>query len=604
MSSACRAAADWAPRALTDAGARAKALMASCTEIYFPALAPPPPPPPPANNAIPYLHLEEKMWRKGDEPEVIPDPPEIGFGTRGGGGRRRRGIRDAGEAVAARVEKIVKTIAESVVYFDEAADPHDVDACAPASPTEIAAVSRAARNLERAVREALDELAEDAKDAAAIVLDSAMPPPFEYDDDYDPIKNRKGKCEDPEEENPKDHRVNKNDCKSAGVRVRTAEQTARARVETSLDSARAALEALLAEAPRRGGILARQDAAAVPGAVTLGVPAPAALVPFTGSAAGLSQHECAAEIAEGLHGRRSRRRDASWTRRRRRRRRRRARRRCATPRRSCPPRRRNRRGTPGTDKQLPPKARCCPNAISTRACAHFDEDVPGTVTLKEAFEEFDEDGDGALNAEELRKLVAAAVPDATAREIDTEVLALRGDGVDVDESTVSLGELRAALRGSQRAHKAARYRASATGSAAPPRRSSEKRPTEPPENHRGIARVLSRVDAALEADQIPPKALFDAFDSDKDGKLDAAELKDMFWRLLPDFDADEVRFAMAHVFEHAAANPEDDVPATPAEGSVEVASGVASMGEKRGTVTFKTFDDAIAALRGASKEEP
>ena len=64
-----RSAADWAPRALTDAGARAKALMASCTEIYFPALAPPPPPPPPpANNAIPYLHLEEKMWRKGDEP--------------------------------------------------------------------------------------------------------------------------------------------------------------------------------------------------------------------------------------------------------------------------------------------------------------------------------------------------------------------------------------------------------------------------------------------------------------------------------------------------------------------------------------------------------
>ena len=53
----------------------------------------------------------------------------------------------------------------------------------------------------------------------------------------------------------------------------------------------------------------------------------------------------------------------------------------------------------------------------------------------------------------------------------------------------------------------------------------------------------------------------------------------------------------------AAANPEEDVPAIPAEGGVEVASGVASMGEKRGTVTFKTFDDAIAALRGASQEE-
>ena len=614
LSSACRAAADWAPRALADAGARAKALMASCTEIYFPALAPPPPPPPPpANNAIPYLHLEEKMWRKGDEPEVIPeDPPEIGFlELEAEVDAAVAGIRDAGEAVAARVEKIVKTIAESVVYFDEAADPHDVDACAPASSVEIAAVSRAARNLERAIREALDELAEDAKDAAAIVLDSAMPPPFEYDDEYDPIKNRKGKCEDPEEENPKDHRVNKNDCKSAGVRVRTAEQTARARVETSLDSARAALEALLAEAPRRGGILWRvKTPPPCPGAVTLGVPAPAALLPFTGSAAGLSQHECAAEIAEGLHeseiaearrvmdaeaeaaaaaAHEAAMRDAEAI---------------MPPATPEPP-----RVPPGTDKQLPPKTTMLPQRdFYARMRAHFDEDVPGTVTLKKAFEEFDEDGDGALNAEELRKLVAAAVPDATAREMrHFEVLALPGgDGVDVDESTVSLGELRAALRGSQRAHKAARYRASATGSAAhaagvPP----EKRPTEPPPKIiGGLHAVLSRVDAALEAEQIPPKALFDAFDSDKDGKLDAAELKDMFWRLLPDFDADEVRFAMAHVFEHAAANPEDDVPATPAEGSVEVASGVASMGEKRGTVTFKTFDDAIAALRGASKEEP
>ena len=438
-----------------------------------------------------------------------------------------------------------------------------------------------------------------------------MPPPFEYDDDYDPIKNRKGKCEDPEEENPKDHRVNKNDCTSAGVRVRTAEQTARARVETSLDSARAALEALLAEAPRRGGILWRvKTPPPCPGAVTLGVPAPAALVPFTGSAAGLSQHECAAEIAEDSTRRRSRRRDASWTRRRRRRRRRRARRRCATPRRSCPLDAGTAEGTPRDgQQQLPPKATMLSQRdFYARMRAHFDEDVPGTVTLKEAFEEFDEDGDGALNAEELRKLVAAAVPDATAREMrHFEVLALPGgDGVDVDESTVSLGELRAALRGSQRAHKAARYRASATGSAAHAAgRSSRKRPTEPPPKIiGGLHAVLSRVDAALEAEQIPPKALFDAFDSDKDGKLDAAELKDMFWRLLPDFDADEVRFAMAHAFEHAAANPGDDVPATPAEGSVEVAAGLASMGEKRGTVTFKTFDDAIAALRGASKEEP
>ena len=370
------------------------------------------------------------------------------------------------------------------------------------------------------------------------------------------------------------------------------------------------MEALLAEAPRRGGILWRvKTPPPCPGAVTPGCPRPPRSC-RSRAAAGLSQHECAAEIAEGLHeaeiaeARRVMDAEAAAA--------------AAAAREAAmrdaeaimPPRRRNRRGwPPGTDKQLPPKATMLSQRdFYARMRAHFDEDVPGTVTLKEAFEEFDEDGDGALNAEELRKLVAAAVPDATAREMrHFEVLALPGgDGVDVDESTVSLGELRAALRGSQRAHKAARYRASATGSAAhaagvPP----EKRPTEPPPKIiGGLHAVLSRVDAALEAEQIPPKALFDAFDSDKDGKLDAAELKDMFWRLLPDFDADEVRFAMAHVFEHAAANPEDDVPATPAEGCVEVAAGLASMGEKRGTVTFKTFDDAIAALRGASKEEP
>ena len=588
--------------------------MASCTEIYFPALAPPPPPPPPpANNAIPYLHLEEKMWRKGDEPEVVPeDPPEIGFlELEAEVDAAVAGIRDAGEAVAARVEKIVKTIAESVVYFDEAADPHDVDAYAPASTTEIAAVSRAARNLERAIREALDELAEDVKDAAAIVLDSAMPLPSSTTTSTIPSRIVRGSARTRRRRIPRITASTKTIVSRRGSAFEPrSRRRGRGWRRASIPRARG-----VGGAPRRGAAtgwdpVARQDAAAVP--------------PARGDARG-----ACARRARALHGIR---RGAVPTRVR-------GGDRGGTPRggdrgsatrhgrgggggggggaRGGDARRRGdhapsdagtAEGTPGTDKQLPPKATMLPQRdFYARMRAHFDEDVPGTVTLKEAFEEFDEDGDGALNAEELRKLVAAAVPDATAREMrHFEVLALPGgDGVDVDESTVSLGELRAALRGSQRAHKAARYRASATGSAAhaagvPP----EKRPTEPPKIIGGLHAVLSRVDAALEAEQIPPKALFDAFDSDKDGKLDAAELKDMFWRLLPDFDADEVRFAMAHVFEHAAANPEDDVPATPAEGSVEVASGVASMGEKRGTVTFKTFDDAIAALRGASKEEP
>ena len=45
-------------------------------------------------------------------------------------------------------------------------------------------------------------------DAAQIVKKSAMPAFFDYDDDYDPILNRKMKCEDPDLGAPKDHRVN------------------------------------------------------------------------------------------------------------------------------------------------------------------------------------------------------------------------------------------------------------------------------------------------------------------------------------------------------------------------------------------------------------
>ena len=71
----------------------------------------------------------------------------------------------------------------------------------------------------------------------------------------------------------------------------------------------------------------------------------------------------------------------------------------------------------------------------------------------------------------------------------------------------------------------------------------------------------------------------------------------MLWRLLPGLEADEVRFAMAHVFEHAAA--EDEYRAG---GGGRAGSGAAA-GEKRGTVTFEAFDDAITALRGAAEKQ-
>ena len=65
-----------------------------------------------------------------------------------------------------------------------------------------------------------------------------MPAFFDYDDDYDPILNRKMKCEDPDLEIPKDHRVNALDCASAGTRIRAAEEEARETVETALRESR------------------------------------------------------------------------------------------------------------------------------------------------------------------------------------------------------------------------------------------------------------------------------------------------------------------------------------------------------------------------------
>ena len=605
-----RAVAEFAPRRLLDAGDAAKNIMASCTEIYFPVLGPPPPPPPPpANLAIPFLHLEEKTWKKGDEPEDIPeDPPEIGFlELEAEVDAAVATVRDAGEVAAGRIEAFVDAFARSIVFRDDAADPHDVDAVAPATETEVVAVTRAAETLAIRVMESLDDLREDAKDAAAIVRTSAMPAHFDYDEDYDPIKNRKGKCEDPDDEIPKDHRVNKLDCKSAGVRVRTAEENARARVEGAIKVARTQIEAILAEAREKGGVMwALPAEPACPGAVRLGVQAPASTAVFCGSSAGLSQFESAAEIAEGLHeaeireakrimeaeaaaelerAREAEQKDAE----------------AIMPKMDpTPP-----RVKPDAPKELPPALTRLPQrdfyALMRRA---FDDDTVGSTSLKEKFEEMDLAKTGALDAQQLRELVTEAVPDATAKELrHFEVLAMPGgDGIGIEDQTVTLEELRKALRGSQRAFKAARFRASATGSAAhtvPGARAGPAPPEPPPKVLGGLQQTLARIDDALEREQIPPRALFNAFDGDRDGKLDAGELKDMLWRLLPGLEADEVRFAMAHVFEHAAA--ED--PSTAPEAADVPGSGAAAAGEKRGTVTFEAFDDAITALRGAAEKQ-
>ena len=629
LASRLRAARDSTPRAIRDAGDVAKQLMLSCTEIYFPALAPPPPPPPPpANNAIPFLHLEEKTWKKGDEAEDIPEePPEIGFlELEAEVDAACDGLRDAGADAAARVRRITEQILGACVFAEDAADPNDADVVRPASLNELRAVETAATTLEIETREALDDAREDARDAAQIVKKSAMPAFFDYDDDYDPILNRKMKCEDPDLEIPKDHRVNALDCASAGTRIRAAEEEARETVETALRESRETLVALFAAAANgeRGGLLWRvAPEPECPGAVTLGIKAPGALVPFCGSSAGLSQFESAAEISLGLHeaeiaeakriadakaaeeaaaAEAEAQRDAE------------AIMPAATP-------EKPKRVPPAQPRQLPPKPTRLPNRNFYETLRTYFDEETGVKTLKQAFLEIVpeaghamDQNDGSeettsedllqINVDQLRQLVQEAAPNASAREMrHFEVMTLPGgDGVAVEDVRVTLAEMRAAIRGSQRAHKAARFRASALGSA-PHSESYDVEVKEHPPPAKltgGLQDVLERMRFSLEEEQIPTRAIFEAFDSDKDGKLDASEVKDMVWRLLPTLNADEVRMALAHVFEHASAE-ESEISFS--DFAADAIAAGEDPGKKRGTVSFKTFDAAIKALQLGRAEE-
>ena len=177
-----------------------------------------------------------------------------------------------------------------------------------------------------------------------------------------------------------------------------------------------------------------------------------------------------------------------------------------------------------------------------------------------------------------------------------EVMTLPGgDGVAIEDVRVTLVEMRAAIRGSQRAHKAARFRASALGSAPHSESYDDKVKEHPPPAKLtgGLQDVLERMRFSLEEEQIPTRAIFEAFDSDKDGKLDASEVKDMVWRLLPTLNADEVRMALAHVFEHASLE-ENEISF--ADASADAIAAGEDPGQKRGTVPFRTFDAAIKAL--------
>ena len=221
---------------------------------------------------------------------------------------------------------------------------------------------------------------------------------------------------------------------AAGRRIR-AEEEARETVETALRESRETLVALFAAAANgeRGGLLWRvAPEPECPGAVTLGIKAPGALVPFCGSSAGLSQFESAAEISLGLHeaeiaeakriadakaaeeaaaAEAEAQRDAE------------AIMPAATP-------EKPKRVPPAQPRQLPPKPTRLPNRNFYETLrAYFDEET-GVKTLKQAFLEIvlgsaghapetndaDEETTGEdkllLNVDQLRQLVQEAAPDA------------------------------------------------------------------------------------------------------------------------------------------------------------------------------------------------
>ena len=111
---------------------------------------------------------------------------------------------------------------------------------------------------------------------------------------------------------------------------------------------------------------------------------------------------------------------------------------------------------------------------------------------------------------------------------------------------------------------------------------------------------MNRAKEALEEEHIATRALFEAFDGDKDGRLDAIELKDMLWRLLPGLNADEIRFLLAHFFEHVSL---DRAEVSYAEFAAAAVAAGEDPGGKRGTVAFKVFDRAIKALGDPKRDE-
>jgi len=125
------------------------------------------------------------------------------------------------------------------------------------------------------------------------------------------------------------------------------------------------------------------------------------------------------------------------------------------------------------------------------------------------------------------------VPDVTPRELrHFEVLTDAGGN-----GSTTLAELRESLRGSQRAHKAARARAAAAAAAAAGggAAAARKAPASGTADVVGLEEVLGRLDNRILLERVEPRALFNQFDGDEDGRLDAGELRSMIRQGLAEY---------------------------------------------------------------------
>ena len=121
----------------------------------------------------------------------------------------------------------------------------------------------------------------------------------------------------------------------------------------------------------------------------------------------------------------------------------------------------------------------------------------------------------------------------------------------------------------------------------------------PPPDVSGLDRALSALRDAFEreGDDLTARALFDRFDGDGDGLLDADEFRVLCQTLVPSFSPAETRFALAHVFERIEADPDEDIM-----GELAIVHLMKTSPPAHGTIPFVAFEEAIKSLGHRDEE--